>query len=439
MASRLASEGVSDRPRAGVDAVDRGSRRPVRALGESGIGALDQLRVRARPPRAPRLDGSGTPRRVVFVAHEVGGSGGMERQSERLVSGLLEAGHPVTVVARSCSLFGWEGLRFIRVPTPRRPASLGYPAFFAVASLLVARERGDLLHTTGAIIANSADVSTVHYCHRAAVRRVTGSRASRPSPLYRISAAFSKLMFLAGEAWCYRPGRMRQLCAVSRGVAGELRERFPRMAGAIRTVPNGVDRTVFRPDAAARREMRAQLGIDDRVALALFVGGDWERKGLAHAIDALGLSPAWHLAVAGAGDPAPHAARARSAGSEPRLHFLGSVRDTPRLYAAADAFVLPTAYEAFPLVALEAAASGLPLLVTRVNGVEDLLQDGLGGWFVARDARDIARRLTELQAEPDLARRMGAAARSAALRFSWEAMVEGYLALYAELHSTPSP
>jgi glycosyltransferase involved in cell wall biosynthesis len=376
---------------------------------------------------------------IVFVAHEVGGSGGMERQSERLVSGLLEAGCRVTVVSRSCPPLGREGLRFVRVPTPRRPAVLAYPAFFAMASLLVARERGALLHTTGAIIANRADVSTVHYCHRAAATRVSGSRASRRSPLYLLNAALSKLMFLAGEAWCYRPGRTGQLCAVSRGVAGELREQFPQMAGAVRTVPNGVDRAVFRPDPGLRRAQRAELELDDRAALAVFVGGDWERKGLARAIDALALSPAWHLAVAGTGDPAPHLARARAAGSDSRLHFLGSVRDTPRLYAAGDAFVLPTAYEAFPLVALEAAASGLPLLVTRVSGVEDLLRDGLSGWFVARDAGDIARRLNGLLADPTLARRMGAAARTSSLRFSWESMVEGYLALYAELRTSPSP
>jgi UDP-glucose:(heptosyl)LPS alpha-1,3-glucosyltransferase len=105
----------------------------------------------------------------------------------------------------------------------------------------------------------------------------------------------------------------------------------------------------------------------------------------------------------------------------------------PRLYAAADAFVLPTAYEAFPLVALEAAASGVPLLVTAVNGVEDLLQDGHGGWFIVPEGQDIARRLNQLRSDPELARAMPARARAAAARYSWEAMVEAYLAIYQEL------
>jgi UDP-glucose:(heptosyl)LPS alpha-1,3-glucosyltransferase len=194
-----------------------------------------------------------------------------------------------------------------------------------------------------------------------------------------------------------------------------------------------VDCTAFSPDPALRREARAELGIDDAASVAMFVGGDWGRKGLAYAVDAIALAPGWHLVVAGAGDPSPHAARARRAGSESRLHFLGTVHDMRRLYAAADAFVLPTAYETFSLVTFEAAASGLPLLVTRVHGVEDLLRDGSNGWFITRDDRDIARRLSELRSDAGLARRMAASARAAATAYSWGAMADGYLSVYAEI------
>jgi UDP-glucose:(heptosyl)LPS alpha-1,3-glucosyltransferase len=111
----------------------------------------------------------------------------------------------------------------------------------------------------------------------------------------------------------------------------------------------------------------------------------------------------------------------------------------PSLYAAGDAFVLPTAYEAFPLVSLEAAASGLPLLVTRVSGIEDLLRDGFCGWFVAREPRDIARRLNELGSNQALAVRMAAAARAVAAGYSWEAMTDKYRSLYSELSDSHRP
>jgi glycosyltransferase involved in cell wall biosynthesis len=369
---------------------------------------------------------------VVFVAHEVGGAGGMERQSEQFVGRLLAAGHPVTVIARGCSL-EHENLRFIRVPTLRRPASVGYVAFFALASLLVARQREALVHTTGAIIANRADVCTVHYCHHGAASQIRASRASRSSVLYRTNAAIAGILARAGETYSYRRRRTRLLCAVSNGVATELKQSFPEMQPAIRVVPNGVDTAVFRPDSAARRDLRAELGVDAHALIALFVGGDWERKGLAHAVDALALAPDWQLVIAGAGNSEPLTARARVAGSDSRLRFLGTVTDMPRLYPAGDAFVFPTAYEAFPLVSLEAAASALPLLATRVNGVEDFLEHGTNGWFIDRDARDIARRLNQLRNDPERARAMGEQARTAALGYSWEAMAAGYESLYAGL------
>lgn len=375
-------------------------------------------------------------RDAVLVAHHVGGAGGMERQAERMLLGLLDAGWRVTVIARSCAPAPREGLMFVRVRVPRRPATLAFPAFFIVGTWLARRRRGTLLHTTGALVANRADVSTVHYCHRAARGKLSTSRASRPDLPHRVNASVSSWLALAGERWCYRRERTGLLCAVSGGVAEELRAHFPDMAGQVRTVPNGVDTSQFRPDPAPRSSTRAVLGIDEHARLALFVGGDWERKGLRSAVDALVHARGWHLAVVGQGDEAEMRRRARQAGVEERLHLLGPVEDPSPVYAAADAFVLPTAYETFSLVSFEAAASGLALLVTRVSGVEDLLQDGSNGWFITRDPGDIAGRLNALAADPDLLARMGAEARDAAGGFSWEAMVAGYLAVYDEASRT---
>jgi glycosyltransferase involved in cell wall biosynthesis len=375
--------------------------------------------------------------RIVFVAGEVGGLGGMEHQSEQLIRRLLDDGVGVTVIARSCELPPHELLEFLRVRTPTRPFAVAYPTFIAVATVLVGRRRqGGLLHTTGAMALNRADVTTVHYCHRAARGRLTGTRAARAGAAYRFNAELAAVMSRAAEAWCYRPARLKLLCAVSEGVAGELEREFPGMRDAIRAIPNGVDTDRFRPDHTARCEVRAELGVADADHLALFVGGDWERKGLRAAVAALALAPDWQLAVAGNGQREPLLALAGNADTVSRLRFLGPVRDMPRIYAAADAFVLPTGYEAFPLVALEAAASGLPLLVTRVNGVDEMLEDGHNGWFITPDGEDIARRLNQLSADRELGVDMGAQARATATTYTWDAMAERYEAVYAELGLT---
>lgn len=251
--------------------------------------------------------------------------------------------------------------------------------------------------------------------------------------MYRINAAIAAWLSTAGEAWCYRPRRTGALCAVSHGVARELHRHFPRMAQAVRTVPNGVDIAEFKPDLTARRELRSALGVEDEARLALFVGGDWQRKGLQYAVKALALAPDWHLAVAGEGDQRAISALAYAEGTAGRLHLLGRVQDMPRAYASAEAFVFPTAYEAFPLAMLEAAATGLPLLVSRVSGAEDLVLDGVNGWFVRQHAGDIAQRLNQLASDPSLARQMGDEARVAAAQYTWESMVDGYMAIYSRV------
>lgn len=364
---------------------------------------------------------------ITLVANDIGVEGGMERQLSVLVTGLLDAGHRVTAISWTCDLPPHPNLRWLRVPGPSRPLALAYPLFLVIASALVRlRGRGEV-HSTGAIVLNRTAVCTVHFCHRALAQTSSASRASRPTAAYRANAWVVRRLSRLAEAWCYRPGRARRLIGVSGGVARELGEHFPRMRDRIAVIPNGVDTEHFAP---APRPAPAGDGGALRV---LFVGGDWERKGLPIAIAALAECPGAELDVVGAGDVEGQRRLAARHGVEERVHFRGTAADTAPAYRAADVFALPTAYESFSLVTYEAAASGLPLLATRVNGIEDLVRDGVNGWFVERSAADVAARLRTLQADPELRRRMGTAARRDSLGFSWRRVVEAYRELYTEL------
>jgi glycosyltransferase involved in cell wall biosynthesis len=368
---------------------------------------------------------------VTIVAHEVGTGGGMESQLGRLAWELLECGHQVTVVACRCGVPAHPHLRWVRVRGPARPFVLRFSWFFLAGSVGAHRFRRGVLHTTGALIANRADVSTVHFCHRAFAR--TGlSRTDRDSAPYRVNAAVAQVLARAAESFAYRPARTRRLVAVSLGGSDELRELFPRMANSVSTIPNGVDLELFHPSSAVRAEIRAELKLDDQQLVAAFVGGEWERKGLEHAIGALAAAPGWSLLVTGEGDEARFGRLADDAGVASRLRFLGRRRDVSRILAASDAFVLPTAYETFSLASFEAAACGLPVLNTHVHGVRELLVDGVNGWFVDRDAVEIAGRLRQLE-DPALRMQMGDAAQRAAARFTWDGVVDAYSDLYEDL------
>lgn len=354
----------------------------------------------------------------------------MERQLTELITGLLARGFSVTAIATDCDLPHHPRLRWIPVRAPARPFSVTYPWFFLLGTVLTARHRRGPVHTTGAIVFNRADLSTVHFCHRAVRDLPELGRSSRSGPLYALNATLTAALSRWAERYCYRRECTTCLAAVSQGGARELRRHFPAMDSSVAVIPNGVDLEAFMPDAAKRRTIRAAMGIPDAQKLAVFAGGDWERKGLDVAIEGVADADGWHLAVAGAGDRSRYMASAQRCGAAARIHFLGIRHDIASIFAAGDAFVLPTRYETFSLVTYEAAATGLPLLVTRVNGVEDILEDGVNGWFIGHDASDLSRRLGELAADERLRVRMGDAARAAAVRHPWSAMVDAYADIY---------
>ena len=367
---------------------------------------------------------------VTIVAHHVGGVGGMERQLAQLVTGLLESGHRVTVIARSCGLGPHPHLSHVRVPGPRRPFVLAFPWFLVAGTVKVWLHRAGVLHITGALVLNRPDVVTVHFCNAAVGERRGLARTRRPTLPYRLNGRLALWMGRLVERFCYRPGWAGRLVAVSTGVAAEIGRHFPHMTDRTITIPNAVDPEEFRPSVAGRAEVRSEMGIADTDLVALFVGSEWEGKGLRQAIEALAAAPCWRLLVVGSGDRRRFESLAAELDVGARVQFTGSRTDVARLYRSADALVLPSGYEAFPLVLLEGAASGLPLLVTPVSGADELLEDGVNGWFIERDGASVARRLVALEESESRRAEMARAARESALRFAWPDVVRRYEGLY---------
>jgi len=367
---------------------------------------------------------------VTIVAHDIGAVGGMERQLTELILGLRRLGHGVTVIARTCELPAGSGVVFHRVRAPGRPFLLAYPWFMVAGSLAVRRRRRGVLQVTGAIVLNRVDVVAVHYCHQ--VGPVNASRSTR---LFRGQVRIARVLKRLGERLCFHLNRASAFVCVSNGVAAEMREYFPALAQRLITIHNGVDTETFAPGVRGEdaRSMRAALSIPAQALAAVFVGSEWERKGLEPAIRALSLTPEWTLLIAGGGERTRYEQLAEQLGVGERVRWLGVTADVQLVYQLADAFVLPSSYETFSLVTFEAAASGLPVLATPVSGVRELIDDGHNGFLITRDPQLIADRLSRLATDPELRKDLGRAARESALSFSTERMVAQHHDLYERL------
>ena len=207
----------------------------------------------------------------------------------------------------------------------------------------------------------------------------------------------------------------------------------------IQETPNGVDLDRFCVDDSARRAVRAKLCTDEKATVVLFVGGDWDRKGLGLAIKAIaavGTSAGqFELWVLGAGDQRRFGSYAEAAGVGDVVRFLGRRPDVERYYKGADVYLCCSSYEAFSLALLEAAASGLPLVTTRVGGTGELLE-GTGdpmGIVVGRKADEVGAALATLAADAGRRTRYGRAARQRAERFGWDHLVNRVDQIYQGL------
>jgi glycosyltransferase involved in cell wall biosynthesis len=176
--------------------------------------------------------------------------------------------------------------------------------------------------------------------------------------------------------------------------------------------------TLFPPPAPCTREaVRREFGLPEDAPILGIVGRVDPGKGQEDTLAAFArIAPAFpdaHLLIVGNGTiEAKVQAQAAKAGLEKRVLFTGKRADVPRLLAAMDIFSHPSRREPFGLAITEAASAGLPVVAYAEGGVSEIVQDGVTGLLVTPGStEELADSLARLLANPETARRMGAAGR----------------------------
>jgi glycosyltransferase involved in cell wall biosynthesis len=384
-------------------------------------------------PRQPEVPlGSKRRPRVLLVLHDLGPVGGMERACTELIRyGSSE--FDFTILSGTLSDQLRRSVTWSRIPLIEHPFPLKFLLFYVAAAFRIRGYQADLVHTVGAIVPNRVDLASVHYCH-VGFHRQTGRLAAHETVLLRrINAGLSRLLAIAAERWSYRTSRTSRLAAVSPGVAAELAQHFGNIP--VHLTPNGVDTERFNPSWPDRPRFRELAGGKDGDIVAVFVGGEWSRKGLAIAIRGLALAQRqvdrWlRLWVVGPGDAKRFAKIAQACGVGDQVTFFGRRTDVERFYQSADVFVLPTLYETFSLAAYEAAACGLPLVATRVSGIEELVGENEAGVLVERTPDAVGEALGRLAVDAKARVQMGRAGRLKAKSFTWQRSADAVLDVY---------
>lgn len=152
--------------------------------------------------------------------------------------------------------------------------------------------------------------------------------------------------------------------------------------------------------------------------------------------DILHRFPEVRLAIAGVGPARPVLERQVGELSlTDRVDFLGWIEfeNMPALFNSATIVLMPSRMvEGFGLVALEAALMARPVVATRVGGLPEVIADGQTGVLVERDdSHALAEAISHLLDHPEVATRMGEAARRRAQElFSSKRHVDAFDAVY---------
>lgn len=321
--------------------------------------------------------------------------GGAERYVDTLVEHLLGLGHEVHIFANQ-----WESatrnpqlatgkLFFHKVPMIKGMSALKVLSFAINAKRLLQKEKFDLIHSFERTLYQDV-YRAGDGCHKEWLIQRAKYESTWKTFLVRTNPLHWSFLWI--EKQIFNQKNTKIIIANSQRGKEEIIRHYGFPSDRICILYNGVDSTSFHPDNRQkfRKAVRDQIGLAEDDKIMLFLGSGFERKGLRFAIEALCKmnDPKIKLIVVGRDNPRKFKKQVIRLGVIDKVIFYGSTEEPERLYAAADIFVLPTIYEPFSNACLEAMASGLPVVTSKINGVSELIEDGITGVCV-EDPSDV--------------------------------------------------
>jgi glycogen synthase len=247
------------------------------------------------------------------------------------------------------------------------------------------------------------------------------------------------------------------IIAVSMETKNDLLSLFSIPEEKIFVIHNGIDLEEYstkKEDAVLKT-----YGIDPKQPYILFVGRITRQKGIMHLLRAIKhLDSSFQIVLcADAPDTPEIALEIEYAIKEVQAQRPGIIwirgmlsrKEMRALYSGASLFVCPSIYEPFGIINLEAMACSIPVVASAVGGIREVVVDGVTGFLVPleqeqqspfelrdpeRFSWELALRINQLMADPDLRDKMGRSGRKRVeCFFSWRSIAEKTARLYAQV------
>jgi glycosyltransferase involved in cell wall biosynthesis len=227
---------------------------------------------------------------------------------------------------------------------------------------------------------------------------------------------------------------LTRVVAVSRAIADQMNTPY--------VIYNGIDTDYFDPNAIGpderldlKKKLEAETGPLIGIAARLT-----RQKGHRFLLGAFSqILPNWpeaKLLVAGEGpDRSSLEDLALELGISQSVRFLGAIKDVRGFLSILDLFAHPSIFEGLGIAVIEAMSMGLPTVATRVDGLAELITDGVEGILVEPgNSAALAQAMNCILTDHELGMTLGLMAREKAVKlFSLRTMIERYEEFYLDL------
>lgn len=356
----------------------------------------------------------------VYFPPEVGG---LESHVFYLCRGLAERGHEVNVVtSRSrpdlAEFETMDGVRVWRTPLPaRNTAGWAYHAFRSMPRFGALARGADVMH--------AQDIAAVLPCmvaRRGAGRVPFVTTYHSSHFLKRAESPFWRPVFRHFiDAADHNLAASTEIADVARGIAP---------GSTVEPLTNGVETALFRrtepllpPPAEGRRRLLVPRRLFHKNGVEYLV----------RAMPAIAAQIDTEAVLIGDGPERPRLEKlAAELGVADRVRFLGARAhdDMPGLLSSGDVAVFPSLMEATSVAALEAMACEVPVAASRVGGLPEIVDDGVGALFEPADPASLARTVVELLTGGQLSSLGRAARRRVVEQWSNDRLVERHIEIY---------
>lgn len=224
--------------------------------------------------------------------------------------------------------------------------------------------------------------------------------------------------------------RAAQIAAVSVAAAVELRKRHPEQEALI--IPDAHAGFVAN-DNEVRRIRAAREG---KILIGHMGALEHSHKGQSTIIDAARMSadryPDWHFLLCGVGND--EALFREQIGDLTNIELVGWVDNVGDYLEALDVFVYPSLHEALGSILLDAMQFGLPIVASNVDGIPDIVEDGVNGHLVEpENAEQLLEGIRAILADTSGRREMGSLNREKAGLYGSARMADSYETVYREI------